>query len=345
MTARRRSALTGLAALAAGAALGAGLEEFLYRRIFRRADPEAGEPIGSVPGETSWVESFDGTRLRVRSYGAADAPLTLVLAHGIFESHLVWHYQVRDLVEDGTYRLVAYDARGHGSSGAVRGPDGATPFTGYTLARDLVGVIEQTAPGRVVLVGHSLGGMTIQALWHHGLVDQVRDRIAGAVLVNTTYTTDLRSWRGGGTKRERAYERVEDVVQHIPLGPAVVRRLRPRRGADLTLLVARLVYGRDPSPHHIATTVRMYEGTPSETIAAAVDISRFDAYPSLPQVDVPTLVVAGSKDLVTPQWLSEAIALHVPGAELVVLEGCGHLAPFERYDELNRHLRKFCEAF
>lgn len=342
MSGKRRNTLIGLAALAAGVAVGAGLEELVYRRVLRRRDPEAHEPIGSLAGDTIWISTFDGTRIHARAYGPADAPLTLVFAHGVLESHVVWHYQVRDLVAEGGVRLIAYDARGHGASGPARGPDARTPFTEYTLARDLVAVLEQATAGPAVLVGHSMGGITIQALWQHGEIRHVRDRVAGAALVNTTYTVDIRGWRGGGSRAERTLERIEDLLQQLPLSPRMINRLRPRKGADLPLLVARLFYGTDPSPRHIATSVRVYEGTPSATLAAAVDLARFDAHDALALMDVPVLVVAGTKDFITPQWLSEEIATRVPDAELVVFEGCGHMAPFERYDELTEHLRKFC---
>lgn len=340
MSAGRRRGLGALAALAAGAVAGIAAEELLFRRMMRRADPEEHEPIGELPGETRWASSFDGTRIHAKVYGAPDAPLTLVLAHGVLESHVSWHYQVRDL---GDLRVVAYDARGHGSSGPVRGPHGNTPFTEYTQSRDLAAVVEQVTDGPVVCAGHSMGGMTIQALWQHGEITRIRDRVRGIALVNTTFTADVRGWRGGGTRGERAYERLEDVLQQVPLSPRLVDRLRPGRGSHLPLFIARLEFGRDPSPTHIATAVRIYEGTPSATMAAATDLARFDAFHALPLIDVPTLVVTGTKDIVTPMWLSEEIALRVPDAELVVLEDCGHMALFERYDELNDHLRKFLE--
>ena len=55
------------------------------------------------------------------------------------------------------------------------------------------------------------------------------------------------------------------------------------------------------------------------------------------------LIVAGSRDLVTPLFLSEEMADAIPDAELIVLDGCGHMAPFERHDELTAHVRKFAE--
>ncbi len=339
---RTKRGLGVAAALAAGAVAGAALEELLYRRVFRKPDPEGAEPIGAVPGESVWITSFDGTRLHARVYGPADAKRTLVLAHGAIESHVVWHYQVRDLLAEGGYRLVAYDARGHGSSGPARGPEGNTPFTSYTLARDLIAVVTQTTQGRVVLVGHSIGGMTILALWEHGEIVHIGDRVAGAAIVNGAYTADLRGWRGRGKRYERAIERVGDVLQQIPLATKAVHRIRPGMN-DLTLLIGRLAYGSDPSPRHIETSIRMYEGTQSETLAAFVDFALFDAYDALRSVDVPFLVIGGVKDQITPVWQSEEIAAQIPEAELVILEDCGHLAPFERDEEVTSYLRKFAE--
>ncbi len=338
----RRRTLLGAVALAAGTVAGVALEELLYRRVLRRPDPEAGEPIGSIPGEAMSVGAFDGTNIHALAYGPTDAALTLVMAHGAIETHVIWHYQVRDLLADGRYRMIAYDARGHGASGPPRGPNGDTPFTEYSMCRDLVSVVQHTTSGPVVLVGHSMGGMTIQALWQRGEIRHIADRVRGVVLTNTAYSADLRGWRGKGSVGERAFERLEDVIQRIPRPHRLVERVRPGL-SDLTLLVGRAVYGRDPSLHQIATSVRMYQRAASETIAAFVDLAHFDAHAALPLIDVPTLVIAGSRDLLTPPWLSEEIAARVPNAELVTLEDCGHTSPFERHEEVSAYLRKFAE--
>lgn len=339
---KRRNALIGAAVFAAGAVAGAALEELLYRRVLGRPDPEADEPIGSIAGEPLSAQSFDGTTIQCFAYGPSDAPVTILFAHGAIESHVLWHYQVRDLLAETGVRMIAYDARGHGTSGPARGPNGNTPFTEYAQCRDIVAVLEQCTTGPVVLVGHSMGGMAVLALWQHGEIVHVRDRVAGIVLVNSAYTADLRGWRGRGKRRERAVERIEDVLQRIPLPIGLVDRVRPGTN-DLTLLIGRVAHGKDPSPTHIRTSVRMYQVTPSPTLTAFVDLARFDAHTALPLVDVPTLVVTGTRDEITPMWLSEEIAARIPDAELVVFEDCGHTAPFERHEQLTAHLRKFLE--
>ncbi len=337
----RRKRLLGFAALATGAVAGVALEEVLYRRVARRPDPEHDEPIGSVPGTTSWVESFDGVRLYTRAYGPDDAQASIVFAHGITENHVIWHYLVRDLRADGRFRLVCYDARGHGNSGPARGPEGTTAFDSHTLGLDLAAVIEQTAVGDVVVVGHSLGGMT--ALARLVLERKERERLAGGVIVNSSFTAELAGWRGRGGLARRTAERLGDVSRRLVGGDA--KRIDWfRRGAtDLSIILARTLFGTNPSPRHIAVAFHMYERTPAQTIAAAIDLIAFDVFNDLSKIDVPMLVVAGSRDILTPEFLSREMADAIPDAELVVFEGCGHMAPFERHEELTSHIRKFAD--
>ena len=338
---KKRNALIGLAVAGAGVAAGAALEELLYRRVARRPDPETAEPIGGVPGSTQWVETFDGTKLYTRVFGRQEAEAAIVFSHGVLEHQIIWHYLIRDLRADGKYRLVAYDHRGHGNSGPARGPDGTTPFTGETLAGDLAAVIHETTTGPVVAVGHSLGGMA--ALAYLTASSPHRERIRGAVLVNSTFTAQLAGWRGRGNPALRMMERLGDVGRRLAGEDARrIERLRPRQG-DIGFLAARLFFGDNPSPRHAAVAFQMSQKCPSQTIAAAIDLHAFDVFELLDDVSVPTLIVAGQRDLITPAFLSEEMARRIPDAELVVFEGCGHMSPFERHEELAAHIRKFAD--
>ena len=338
---RARSGLLGLGTIVAGAVAGAALEETVYRRFANAPDPEADEPIGSVPGRTVWVESDDGTKLYTRVYGSRDARTGIVFAHGVVENHVIWHYLVRNLRADGRHKLVAYDARGHGNSGPARGPNGTTPFDGDTLGRDLAAVVEQTTSGPVVLVGHSLGGMT--ALTQLVLDRRERERVAGGVIINSTFTAELGGWGGKGNALQRHAERIGDVVRRVA-GDDAKRIDRLRMGAsDLTILAARTLFGRSASPRQVAVAFHMYETTPSQTLAAAVDLATFDVYDDLEKIDVPILVITGSRDWLTPTFLAREMARIIPTSELVVLDGCGHMAPFERHEHVTAQIRKFAE--
>jgi pimeloyl-ACP methyl ester carboxylesterase len=309
--------------------------------VARRSDPEATERIGGVPGQTQWVETFDGTKLYARVFGPQEAEAAIVFAHGVIEHQIIWHYLIRDLRADGKFRLVAYDHRGHGNSGPARGPGGTTPFTGETLAADLAAVIHQTTTGPVLPVGHSLGGMA--ALAYLTAESPHRERIRGAVLVNSTFTAQLAGWRGRGNPALRTIERIGDAGRRF-LGADArrIERLRPRQG-DIGFLAARLNFGTNPSPRHVAVAFQMSQKCPSQTIAAALDLHSFDVFDLLDDISVPTLLVAGRRDLVTPVFLSEEMARRIPNAELVVFEDCGHMSPFERHEELAAHIRKFAD--
>jgi len=337
---KRRGLLSVVAAVAGGALAGAAAEALLARRAAPRPAPDA-ERIGPPEGEHVDVESFDGTVIHGTVVGSRGA-LAAVFAHGIIEASSVWHYQMRDPVLADRYALIAYDARGHGRSGPARGPHGRTPFTAAAQARDLTAVIEQTTSGRVVLVGHSMGGLAVQALWDGEVPEVVRDRVAGIVLLNTTFTAELAGWRGAGTRPQRAFERIEDLGQRLVGSERLVHAFRPGY-SDLSVIAARVVFGPRPLPEHLDASVRTYLGTPSATIAASIDLARTDLYHVLPHIDVPALVVAGSHDRITPPWLSEEIAARIPNAELVTLQDCGHMSPLERHDEVSTLIAKFNE--
>src|SRR5215469_14344736 len=179
---RRRTSAAGIAAGVAAAAVGAVIaaEKIAVGRIRLRTDPAADEPFGQVRGRPVEVMADDGVLLYAEVSGPDDAPVTVVFCHGYSLNQDVWHYQRLALAEET--RLVLYDQRGHGRSG--RGdPDRASIDQ---LGTDLAAVLDALAPGDapVVLVGHSMGGMTIMAL-----ADQrpalFGSKVAGVVLIST----------------------------------------------------------------------------------------------------------------------------------------------------------------
>jgi pimeloyl-ACP methyl ester carboxylesterase len=187
-----------------------------------------------------------------------------------------------------------------------------------------------------------MGGIAIQALWDGQVPDVVRERVAGIVLLNTTFTAELAGWRGAGTRPQRAFERIEDIGQRLVGSERLVHAFRPGY-SDLSVIAARVVFGPRPRPEHLDASVRTYLGTPSATIAASVDLARTDLYRALPHIDVPALIVTGTHDRITPPWLSREIASCIAHAELVTLQGCGHMSPFERHDEVSSLIAKFNE--
>lgn len=341
---RARRGLLGLGVLAGGALAGMLAEEALYRRQLGGPDPEAGERFGDVDGETLTVESFDGTRIHARVFGPPGAP-GLVFCHGVTLDHTIWHYQLRELAAEGRIRLVAIDARGHGRSGPAKGPEGTTVFRASTLAKDLHAVLSAADVRSAVVVGHSMGGMLAQAFaCLEEEYSDARALVAGYVLVCTTFTSELGAWRPSGPRAPRLRARIERRFERMARDPEIFDRLRLPALSDAALLATRLVFGRDPSPSQVAFTHRLFDACPAETFAAAmVGLADFDVLDRLGAIDVPVLICAGDRDILTPARLAEEMARRIPDAEILVYPGAGHMVMLERHREFTSALRSFCD--
>lgn len=338
----RRGGLAAMAAFAGGVLAGVAAEELVLRRAFRSSDPQAPEVFGAPDADAVWVTSFDGTHIHARVLGPPDAP-ALVFVHGMTLTHVVWHYQLRHFAHDARFRVVAYDARGHGLSGPVRGPDGKTPFDGETLARDLHAVMHGTRAAPAVIVGHSLGGMTIQSLLEYKdeFPAEFGSTLRGLVLLNTSFTAELGGW-AGRARWQRIRGRARRMASWFAEHPGVLRPLRDP-ASDIAMLFSRLGFGESPSRAHVALTSRLVGSVDLGTLTAATDLAAFDTHRTLSEIDVPVVVCAGDRDLITPLWLSEEMAERIPDAELVVFPGAGHMAMLERHEAFNAVVTRFAE--
>jgi pimeloyl-ACP methyl ester carboxylesterase len=334
--------MAGLAA--AGAAVGLAVERYAIGRIRHAPDPEAAEPFGRLrPDRSRTVPTDDGVPLAVEEVGPADAPLTVVFVHGYTLAMGSWHYQRLGLADmrNPRIRMVFYDQRSHGRSG--RAP--RETATIEQLGRDLATVVADVAPtGPVVLVGHSMGGMTVLALADER-PEWFGSRVVGVALLSTS-TGRLGEVTLG---LPAALARLR-----TPLLPLVLRGMRSRAalversrriGSDIAwLFTRRYSFGSpDVSPALVEYVGQLIAATPVEVIA--------DFYPALNAHNklaaletlrpVETLIVVGEKDLLTPVEHSREMAAALPSAELLVIDGAGHLAMMERPTVVNLRLRAF----
>lgn len=333
--------------VAAGAAVGVAAERYAIGRIRSGDDPEADEPFGALPADRSRVVmAGDGVPLCVEEVGPLDAPLTVVFVHGYGLAMGSWHYQRRCLSEDSdqTLRLVFYDQRGHGDSG--RGP--ARSSTIETLGSDLAAVLDDvggTAP--VVLVGHSLGGMTILALAARE-PERFGSQVVGVALLSTSagMVSGLRlSLPAAFAALRRPL--VPLVSRGMIRGSGLIERGR-RAGADVAwLLTRRYSFGStDVSPTLVGYVERMIAATPIDVIAEFLPVvTNHDKRAALPALRaLPVLVLVGGSDVLTPPAHSEAIAAALPDATLQVFDGAGHLALMELAGATCTALEQFLAA-
>lgn len=286
-------------------------------------------------GRAREVRSADGTALHVTTYGPEGAP-TVVLVHGWMCRSDYWTPQVAGLSRD--LRLVTYDLRGHGRSRVERG----CRLTSDDLADDLEAVLEGTLePGsRAVLVGHSMGAMSVVA-WAGRHTAQVPRR-AAAVLLASSGVSELSAALSvfGPIDRSRVARRA--------LGNVVFRSPFPYLGRTPISLrsVHHMSLSRHATPAQVAFIEDMVVACPPRVRAGwGTMMDRLDLRDALGALDVPAVVVVGTDDRMTPPSLAHALAGALPRLEaLHELPGVGHMSTVEAPEFFNDEIRRLVDA-
>jgi pimeloyl-ACP methyl ester carboxylesterase len=321
-------------ALGATLAVAAAEHALVARR--RRNDPVTDEHVPRRAERARTLELADGARLHVEETGPA-RNTGAIFVHGSAMRSDVWSYQKAGI---GGHRLVFFDLRGHGSSR----PRGDSPFAVDTLADDVEAIRADAGLDEVVLVGHSLGGMVVLDLCarRRELLGGV---VRGIVLVNTTHRPPAETLAGGTAiaHLERLLRRPFDALgAHTHRLDGIRRSLRPSDALFWTLSLA--AFGPKASPTHVDFVYDMLAATPTDIIFDLFRAYRhLDVADHLLDVTVPALVVGGTHDRITVGAASEEIASHLPKAELVLVEGAGHLLMLERHREFNSMLGRFLD--
>jgi pimeloyl-ACP methyl ester carboxylesterase len=338
---RRVSQIAGVTAGAAAAGVGAVIaaERLAAHRLRLLPDAAAGEPFGELRGRELTVLAADGVPLHVEVNGPDDAPVTIIFSHGYALQQDSWHYQRRDL--DQAARLVFWDQRGHGRSGRAEGEPVTVGQTGSDLEAVLRAVV--TGRSRVILVGHSMGGMTIMALagQHPELFGGL---VAGVVLIGTT--------AGGLSGPDGLVPGMPSALRTFlqRFAPALLTLAAAGRSAplvergrkaskELELVATRYLAFGDPQASMTVTEFveRMIREAPVGVIAefysALLGCDQRDVLGVLGKV--PVTVVMGDRDRLIPPRLGAELAAEIPGARLVMVEGAGHVLMLERPDVVN----------
>jgi pimeloyl-ACP methyl ester carboxylesterase len=273
----------------------------------------AGPTRSTVPTGSSGSAGSAGAIEPAAATTATDPP-TVVLVHGWTCTRRVWGPVARRLVETG-HRVVMYDLRGHGESTFGDSP---APVAVSRFGEDVAAVLEQLDVRDAVLAGHSMGGFSVMAFaCDHPEI--LRDRVRGLALVATAA-----HGLGAGSRTPFVTRVLGSKVPTWALG-------RPRMG----LVLLRNVVGRQPCYAHVAATRDMFVATPPHVTAACFAcFAPMDLRTDLAKVDVPSAVLVGSQDMLTPVALSRAIVAAVPSARFDLLPDAGHMLPLETPDEV-----------
>jgi pimeloyl-ACP methyl ester carboxylesterase len=285
----------------------------------------------------------DGVALHVArcTVGDGEPRLTIVMLHGWILDARLWRRQVQDLPDrlDMPFSVLAYDMRGHGRSTATRLHGATVP----QLADDLSAVLAAQVPtGRVVLVGHSLGGMTImEYAYRHR--DEFTRRVAGVVFVATSAEGSLHTTYGLTPGLARLIRLVEETSAGVL---ARSGSWRPHRVVMPVLgpAVRWLGFGRSAEAEALALTLAMIGSAQVRAVGgfrpAVRGHRRLDVLASMHRLPVSVLV--GSHDRLTPRRCAEDIAAAIPQAESIVCDGAGHMLPLERADEVTDAIARIC---
>ncbi|HET9892399.1 MAG TPA: alpha/beta hydrolase [Mycobacterium sp.] len=299
-------------------------------------DPYAHEDFNRLEDDAGLVVTMpDGIPLAVRDTGPADAPLTLVFLHGFCLQMGAFHFQRTRLPDElgPDVRMVFYDQRGHGRSGEA---DPET-YTLTQLGRDLQTVLNVVAPrGMVVLVGHSMGGMTV--LSHaRQFPEQYGRRIVGAAIISSAAEGVSRSPLGEILKNP-ALEAVRVAARSAP--KLMHRGRNVSRSLIGPVLRAASYSDLQVSRSLDAFSQRMMNATPIPTMVGFLDaLEKHDETAGLwTLLRVPTLIACGDHDLLTPDEYSRKMAASLPRSELVIVAGASHLALLDKPDAINAGL-------
>ncbi len=256
---------------------------------------------------------INGAQLLVVAEGD-DRALPVVFIHGFPFSHAMWQAQVAAVSRD--YRAIAYDVRGLGESSVG---DGQYTIEGHV--DDLLGLLDQLAIARAVVVGLSMGGyIALRAL------ERNPERFAGAVLCDTRSDADTdegRIARAVASRKVKVSGAQAFADEFIPkvFAPASLQRLPE------AVELIRGVIARTP-PLAIAGTL----------LALAC---RTDTTASLARIEVPTLIMVGEHDLITPPAVAQAMHARIPGSQYRVVPQAAHMSPLENPEVVNAHLLEF----
>ena len=299
------------------------------------SDARAATAVDRFDGRRTTVCAEDGVPLAVQEFGRPDASMTVVFVHGHCLRAASWDY-LRDHLErewGGDIRTVFYDQRGHGGSGAAP----AQTYTIDQLGRDLDAILRAVVPtGPIVLVGHSMGAMTAMAYARQN-PDSIGNRIVGIGMLATAASRISEAGLGRCLRRP-AVSALQVAVRRAPGIMTASKRLSR---SICEPIVQNAAFGtRKVSPRVVAFAAAMLNDTSIVTMTTFLSaFMEFDESATLATLArIPALVLGGSADLMTPFEHSVAIASHLPGADLVCLDGAGHGVILDRAEDVARSI-------
>ena len=309
------------------------LGRWIVTPLLARSDTDPSRP---ERGSGQMVAGAGETQLYVERHGPADGPV-IILTHGWGLDSTIWSYARRDLAD--RFRLLTWDLPGLGRSRL------AGELTLEVLAENLKAVVALAGERPVVLVGHSIGGMTIQTLArdHPELFGRA---VAGVVLINTTYTNPLRTMILSPLMLALRRPVLEPLMR-LAIGLQPLAWLGAWQGYlnGSAHIANRIGFGRWVTHSQLEHNTLLATRNPPGVLARGnLAMFRWDAEGALAGLDIPTLVLGGDMDIVTKLEASRHIVNTSLMATLEVVEEVNHMGFLERADVYNGAIARFVDT-
>lgn len=310
------------------------LGRFLVAPLLGRPDDNDSK-IVLKRGEGEYVNTPTGAKVYVERHGDRSKPM-LIFTHGWGLDSTVWQYAKRDLLPD--FHLVLWDLPGLGKS--RRGVDGHVDPARFAV--DLQAVMDFVGAKNAVLIGHSIGGMTIQTLVRDA-PDQVLRNVAGIVLLNTTFTNPIETVAGSAIFKALRWPVLEPVL-------FLTRLLQPLVWLDAwraylsgsAHIANRIQFGRSVTHSQLnAVTLLGTRNAQGNLARGNQGMFRWDATGAMRTYFGPVLVIGGKLDLATKIEASRIIAADARGSKLIEVDGVNHNGFLENAPAYNQAIRTF----
>lgn len=253
------------------------------------------------------------------SYQDSAGGVPVLLIHGFPLSSVLWEPQIEDLAD--VSRIVAPDLRGHGNSSAT-----PPPYTMEQLAIDCVNLLDDIGINRpFVVAGLSMGGYIAFEVFR-----QYPGMVAGLILAGTRAGADSEAGKKG---RDAAATLVRE--QGVS---ALVEQMLPK-------LMAPAVYQDNPELVEFVREMMLETSVDGALGGLMAMRGRSDSSPTLPEIDIPTLIIHGADDQLIPTTEAKAMHQAIPDSRLVIIPEAGHLVNLEQPEAFNAAVRTFLESF
>ncbi len=301
--------------------------------------PGHDEPKPSHSKRVQRLARPDGSEINVEFYGSDGSP-TIILTHGWGPDSTVWYYAKKQLIDQ--FQVVVWDLPGLGKSKKPKNRD----YSLEKYARDLESVLSLTGDQPVILLGHSMGGMILLTFCRL-FPEHLRQRVAGLIVVDATYTNPLKTTILSKLLLMLQKPLLEPLLHlAILLSPLLWLTSWLSYLNGFTLLTTEIsgFTGKETRGQLNFSTLIGLKASPGILARGVLAMLKFDETETLPKVSVPTLVVVGKSDIATRSFASKRISEEVPQAELALLSPGGHMVLMERNQQFAEVIRSFSQV-